>query len=170
MAAKNKKSRSKKTQKATPMPSLIFSEGKIDNPANETSATPKADLIEQQLIEENKEPTFDHLAGYNPAAKKLMWSAVISLTLVVCLMWSWSIYSQFTSIDWSKVSERNLINDTKKNWTSSFQDENGNRLSADQQVKSIKSNLEKLFAGAAASSSPTTSTPEVLPTSTTTRP
>jgi hypothetical protein len=79
-------------------------------------------------------------------------------------MWSWSIYSQLTSINWNKISERNLIDDTKNNWNSSFRDEQGRRLTTDQQVKTIKSNLEKLFAEAAASSSPVSSTPEVSTT------
>lgn len=154
---KSKKKTDDKPSAAEPMPSLIFSEGVISEP----SPTPKADLVEKELLDTRKKPSLEHLNSYDPSARKLMWFAVVSLTLVVCVMWSWSIYSQLSSIDWKKVSENNLLEDTKQNWKNSFQNDEGKRISAEQQITNIKSNLEKLFAGAAASSSPATSTPEV---------
>lgn len=157
---KTKKNKAQKNQKSKPMPSVIYSEGTISN----NSTTPKADQIEKELTRVESPAQFKHLAKYNPEARKLLWTAVVSLTLVVCFMWSWSIYSQLSSIKWKNLSENQLYQNTKQNWTESFKDKNGEPISPQEQVESIKSSLTKLFAGAAASSSPVTSTPEAVTT------
>ena len=152
-----KKIKKNKTAETNPMPSLVFHEGSLSE--NLSQPTPNADQVEKELLSTKRPPTLEHLSKYNNSAYRLMWIGVISITLVVCAMWSWSIYSQLSVVKWSATSENNFVEKTKANWQNAFYDKNGNTKAADQQISEIKENLTKLFAGAAASSSTTTSTP-----------
>ena len=153
MAKKNKKKKSEETQ---PMPSLIFHEGSLEN--SDAIETPNADQIEKELRSAPRPPNLSHLTNYNRSAHRLMWVGVIIITVIVCAMWSYSIYAQLSNVKWSNSSETNFINDTKKNWQQAFYGRNGKTLTTDEQLSEIKENLSKLFAGAAASSSVNTST------------
>ena len=153
MSKKNKKAKSTESK---PMPSLVFHEGSLKN--ENIEPTPNADQIEKELQTSPKPPTLAHLASYNRSAYRLMWFGAISIALIVCAMWSWSIYSQLENVKWSVTSEKSFVESTKENWQRAFNNEDANVTKTDEQIKEIKENLSKLFAGVAASSSTTTST------------
>ncbi|MFA6105502.1 MAG: hypothetical protein WC725_02780 [Patescibacteria group bacterium] len=159
MAKKNKKNKPAETN---PMPSLVFHEGSLKNENSET--TPNADQIEKELQLSPRPPSLSHLASYNESAYRLMWLGVISVAVIICAMWSWSIYSQLSLVKISATSEKSFVDDTKANWQKAFNDSNEKNLETNTQVNKIKEGLSKLFAGAAASSSTTTSTPGVSST------
>lgn len=162
MVSKKKKGKSK--NEAKPMPSLVFHEGQIDP----NSETPLADLVERELLEpiaENYRPV--NTATYNPAAKRLMWFAVITLMLVISGLWAWSIQAKFSTIKWSRSPEGNMISKIEESWHRSVYDERGNRMTTDQLKTEVQKNLVKLFGSAAASSTPTTTASVIQsPTST----
>jgi hypothetical protein len=153
MAAK--KNKKKNQPEAEPMPSLIFHDGTLDEAS--PSPTPNADLVEKALNEKSpRPPSLNHLSKYNNSAYRLMWLGVISIALVVCAMWSWSIYSQLSLVNWSVSEEKNFIETTKKSWREAFIDARGKNT--EEQLIEIKENLSKLLSGASASSSISTST------------
>ncbi len=138
------------------MPSLIFHEGNLDDKQNQ--ATIKK--TEQPLTTEtsNVPEVFrvGSYAGYNPTARRLMWLTVILLTLVICVMWIWSMMGQFYSVKWSASPEKTFVDNLKNNWDKSFHTENGQSLSTDQLKNEVKENLAKLFFDAATSTTATT--------------
>ncbi len=139
------------------MPSLIFHEGNLRNEKDqEKNAAPiVADGTLSVLPQVFRVGDY---AGYNPTARRLMWLAVTVLTLVVLLMWVWSMMNQFYTVKWSASPENTFINDLRNSWDKSFHAGDGQPLSAEQLKIEVKENLVKLFASAASS---TTSTPEI---------
>lgn len=148
------------------MPSLVFHEGLL----NPDSETPMADIVEQELIGDTKETSAEPKRienGYNPAARRLMWFAVVTVMIVITGLWAWSIQSQFSAIKWSTSPEGDLLDKISDSWNKSLYDENGNRLTTEQLKGEVKKSLTKLFAVTAASSTSSTAPTETtLPNTT----
>ena len=156
MPKKKKVNKSVEGKETAPMPSLVFHEGSLSDPAS--SETPNADQLEKELQNTGRPPNFDHLKNYNHKARKMVWTAVFSLTIIIVAMWSWSIYYQFSAIRWNSGSDASLVKIAQDSWNKAFYDESGKPLTQEERMNELKSNLNKLLSGAAASSSPTTST------------
>ena len=155
MTKKKKGKIDKNENTPAPMPSLIFHEASMEDLTE--SGTPNADLLEKELQSKGRPPSFDHLKNYNHSARKMVWYAVFSLTLVIVAMWSWSIYYQFSSIRWNSGSDAGLITIAQDSWKNAFYDKSGKPMTQEERINELKSNLNKLLSGAVASSSPTTS-------------
>jgi hypothetical protein len=157
----------KKNSETKPMPSLVFHEGTLEGPSNSI-----ADLVEKEFQPKPKEssantPQLSTMPGYNPSAKKLMWFAVVTVMLVICGLWAWSIQTQFSSIHLSATPEGDLLGKVKDSWNKSLYDDSGTPLTTDQLKTEVKKNLVRLFAANAATSTPS-STPQTSTTTVTT--
>ncbi|MEK7625064.1 MAG: hypothetical protein AAB467_01800 [Patescibacteria group bacterium] len=135
---------------ANPMPSLVFHEGKIDEDADVVQPTPPP---ASGPPKRGVQPTNN--SGYNPTARRLMWFAVITLTLLILGMWAWSLTNQFSDIKWAASPEKVIMDNLRSSWAQSFQTDEGQPQTSEQLKNEIKENLSKLFAGAASSSTST---------------
>lgn len=134
------KKTTKKTKQAKPMPSLVYSEGKLSDAALEAA-------ISDLKVPQN-EPHLPH-QGYDRTAAMWMWLGVTVVGLAVTGLWLWSLQVGLGGTKWSKSTDHSLLADTQKDWNTAFDDSR----STDQLKTEIKSKLNSLFAAAAAASS-----------------
>ncbi len=135
------------------MPSLIFHEGSLNENSNQTvltSPTPNSNIPTIFLT--------GSYTAYNPTARRLMWFAVIALTLIICGLWAWALINQFYNIKWSASPEKIFMDNLKTSWGKSFQSDSGESLTTEELKTEVKENLNKLFAKAVGSA---TNTPEI---------
>lgn len=137
------------------MPSLIFHGGNLNDTEKQASTeesilqSEKATIEQSQPINSAVPASLRQSAAYHPGTRRLMWLAVILLTLIICSLWAWSIMNQFYNIKWSASPEKIFISDLKSNWDNSFRDENKPGITAEQVKNDVKESLSKLFAATA---------------------
>lgn len=167
MAGKKEK---KPTKNSTPMPSLIFrastlSPASPESPPDEPATKKGAGDMETKPAEEvsmRRPPTppLDHglaqatASGYSHTAKKILWLGVATFSLIIVVLWGWSLRLQLSLVHFSKSPEGVLIQKTKTNWDQAFAENKPEETVSPEAVKEeLKTILNQLVAGVATTAS-----------------
>lgn len=93
----------------------------------------------------------------NNSAKRLMWFNVGLFTVVILILWGWSMKINLSNLNLKKSAEGQLLQRSQAEWDRLFND----TLTAQEQAKKtqqIKDNLKQVITALIASSTTTTTT------------
>ncbi|MBI2037512.1 MAG: hypothetical protein HYT15_01075 [Candidatus Magasanikbacteria bacterium] len=93
-------------------------------------------------------PTPEQLAKEYEArarAKRWLWLWVGIFTLIILILWGWATKISLASFSWNKTPEKKLIDTSKTEWNTLFNDE-ASRIKNERMKMQIKDTLGKLMA------------------------
>ena len=77
------------------------------------------------------------LTKENPEAKRLMWIGVIIFSIMILLLWCWSMKIHFSNLSIERMPEQKLIQKTQADWNNLF------KQTEEEQLKNIKRDINK---------------------------
>lgn len=96
---------------------------------------------------------------YNAAAKKWLWIWVSTFTIIIVALWGWATKISLSSFNWNKTPEKKLVENSKTEWNTLFNDEN-TRIKNEKLKLQLK-NLVNQIITEANSSTPATTTTDI---------
>lgn len=116
---KNGGSTKKSKNTIAPMPSLIFQEGTLSaatHDERQETVQPISELPPAPEKPARIVPLVPRSSPHDVTARRLLWAGVAIFSIMICGVWSWSLYSQLSHIKLSAGSEATLIDKAKKEW------------------------------------------------------
>ncbi len=136
----------------------------------------------------NNSPAFDAVRGSKPtpaanefmhdpelrealyrkhqAAKRWMWLGVIGVGGLIFVLWGWSIFTQFSEINWRQSAEGVLAEKAKDSWDKAFKEDTAGDNAIQQTKEQLKTILNAFTATSTTSTPAVTSTIKIVTTST----
>ena len=153
-------SHKKKSSMAKPMPSLIFSEGTIQKPAEQAVViTPPTEPAAIEPILNFSQP--------DTAARRWMWVGVVSLSVIIFIFWSWSFYMRISTAQLKRAPEFTLAHKTTEDWNAIFAQRENDRANKEFAATKLREIITALAnATSTTSSVATTTTTSTIATST----
>lgn len=92
------------------------------------------------------------------SAKRLMWLGVISFSVIIAVLWGWSLAVQMSEFQLKRAPEYTLASKTKQEWSELFAKQKEDRNSREATLQQIRDAIKGLGALTATSTGQTTST------------
>jgi len=174
---KQKKPSQKDNEPIKQMPSLVFNNIRETNDAPEIEkkdvkkdppkSTPNKPIINL------REKFLEEQLGREKKLSFWLWIGVIGLGIVIAFFWGYSLWANFSTINWKKTEENKIIDKTSSDWDQTFKEikenEIQNQLTKLQIKEVLSTQIQKQFSNTSVvvtSPSSTTSTAENTNTTT----
>lgn len=162
---------------AKPMPALVFNNIRM---TNELPTEPEVKKPETKIIEKKSEPqqnirqkfVDEQLSRHNKLTYWL-YAGMAVILMAIIFFWAFSLWSNFTSINWKKSEEKKIMDKTSTDLSQAFQTDKQNELQnqlTKLQIKELLAEALKKQATTSNTSTSATSTATTTITNTSTIP